>query len=740
MTLRTSLLALSVALLIPTASAVPVKFFGQDPTPPDVNNPALTPGGGAVTARADFEANYQTLSVESFEAAADGATSVNLSFAGSTGAITGTITGGEVISGTEANGRFPTAGNKFYKSPGGIDVAFNSPISSFGFYVTDVETVSAVTLTLTPNGSTPGGPNDVVVRYGGVINQGTAGQSPGEQNVLFIGFADTEALYTNINIDFPGQGTDVFGFDELAVGDVDQLLAAKSQVTVGTAQVSADPGWRLLSAPVEGVTPGALALQNLVQGVPAGNGNAQQQYPQATSNFYTSYEGGGRFDYTSASATGTEIEAGRGFWWYWYDVDIDPSNTEEGGGTSESVVLDNFALSVIGTEITTDVVRSFTDNTNNATGSPTNPNPSGPSGETLPADDDFYMIGNPFPDPFSVASISVTGGTLQDCFFAWNPSNAAGQAPTNPDSGFDGPGSYEILFASPASGGPDFAAPWQGLLAEVAETTEGGTVEFTMAVAGTDDTQTPPFYGRQSPETFVHLRLEGTSDSGARVRDEAAYVRLRGDATDTWDRYDGSKPLPPTASYAVIAPMGVRDGEAQPQAVLSLPNEAAVVSVAFLANEAGSHTISWGDLAGVPDGWTATLHDTETGARMTLAPGGSYAFDSPATGWWERFELAFSQAAVAGETAPTDAVVGLVSPNPTAGRAHVTIRLAEAGEVAVALYDALGRQVADARSAALTAGADHAVALPTAGLAPGVYVVRVEGPGLTTSRRLTVLR
>ena len=53
------------------------------------------------------------------------------------------------------------------------------------------------------------------------------------------------------------------------------------------------------------------------------------------------------------------------------------------------------------------------------------------------------------------------------------------------------------------------------------------------------------------------------------------------------------------------------------------------------------------------------------------------------------------------------------------------------------VYDALGRQVGVAHEGLLEVGR-HAVRLPVSGLAPGVYVVRVERSGMASTRRLTV--
>ena len=79
------------------------------------------------------------------------------------------------------------------------------------------------------------------------------------------------------------------------------------------------------------------------------------------------------------------------------------------------------------------------------------------------------------------------------------------------------------------------------------------------------------------------------------------------------------------------------------------------------------------------------------------------------------------------------------APNPARGRTTVSFGVAEAADVRVAVYDALGRQVAVLADAPLGAGR-HDVALETARLPAGVYVVRAVVGAEARTARLTVVR
>ena len=90
----------------------------------------------------------------------------------------------------------------------------------------------------------------------------------------------------------------------------------------------------------------------------------------------------------------------------------------------------------------------------------------------------------------------------------------------------------------------------------------------------------------------------------------------------------------------------------------------------------------------------------------------------------------------AAEAAAGGALTLSVSPNPSRGEGTVTLALPQPGEVAVALYDALGRRVAVLHEGALRAGS-HAFALDGLTLPAGLYLVRatVEREGAAGTGR-----
>ena len=95
--------------------------------------------------------------------------------------------------------------------------------------------------------------------------------------------------------------------------------------------------------------------------------------------------------------------------------------------------------------------------------------------------------------------------------------------------------------------------------------------------------------------------------------------------------------------------------------------------------------------------------------------------------------------AVTGEAAPkSNALAVRVWPNPTGGRATLSVALATPERVRVVVYDARGREVAVAHDGPAVDGQRFAV--ETAGLAPGTYAVRATSASGAAIARLTVVR
>ena len=501
------------------------------------------------------------------------------------------------------------------------------------------------------------------------------------------------------------------------------------EVNVGTLtvdktdEVADTEGWRLLSSPVidaglYGAAGTPLRVDfyaenvNLVQGVAAGTPASlyQAQFPSAGDNLFDRYLADGT--YRPAAETDDALAPGAGFFWYWYDRDIMPTD----GGDSRSYDLSNpdFSFAVTGLPIDDRVTMS--------TGGTMQP----VQLDLLVGQDGFVMLGNPYAYPYSVDAVSTSAGMLSDVFNAYDPAD----------------GTYDQITAN-ATAAPSAAntAPvWQGVSAEVSGQA-GNTVTFTAPSSGvvpTLETLQGDFRVAAQDEARVALALSGTTDGGAAVTDRAASVRFLDTATDGWDRHDGSKLDAIAATYALIAPVGTRDGAAYRQGALSLPAGDAEVTVplAFSASEAGTYTVEAQETAG----YAVRLTDLETGATADLTTG-AYTFDAQAADWTDRFALTLRAPLVDAEDGADarDLVAGPF-PNPATARARFTIEVERSQTVQVEVFDALGRRVATLHDGELAAGEARRLSLDVSRLAVGAYVVRARTGDRVETRRLTVVR
>jgi hypothetical protein len=120
---------------------------------------------------------------------------------------------------------------------------------------------------------------------------------------------------------------------------------------------------------------------------------------------------------------------------------------------------------------------------------------------------------------------------------------------------------------------------------------------------------------------------------------------------------------------------------------------------------------------------------------ITVAPAPRQA--GGATDWAVTDAQPWAEAPAASATVAAGAVVAY--PNPFAGRSTLAFTLAEASDVRLAVYDALGREVAVLVDGPVEAGA-HQAAFDASALPSGVYLYRLQAGAAAQTGRLTVVR
>jgi len=518
-------------------------------------------------------------------------------------------------------------------------------------------------------------------------------------------------------------GSDAEGKKVADVGAVElQQAAARRAITLG-----GEAGWRFLSVPLEGVSVGDLAGQNLVQGVPGA-------FPGYDANLLTGYAGEA-FNIPGDVSTG--IERGRGFFWYFFNNDK---------ATSQPLPFD---LTLSGSAPTDDITVSGLDQ-----------------------DEQWHMLGNPFDETIDLSeALNLNANGFQTTVYVWKPATAT----------------YEMISADPDAS-DDEIDPWQGFWVERSSTGAGAT-SLTIQESGTVASAAAKKQSAAPRDTLetgrVELQLVATAEGGAEIaRDEAIRLYVHPQATAGWDPWDASKPVPLTATRATLAFAGSRpSGDTTRQAQWSLPDSLAQVAEAPMRlrtsglPDGATLTLAWAErLRHVPASWEVTLIDRTAGVPVDLREQSSYEFArreaaaSPSISREDdsgqavplarrrstssdssetradrraRFALRIAPAGAVGtDRAPEPpeafALAGN-APNPFRQATTIRYELPRAAEVRLAVYDALGRRVRVLVDRKQEAGRKQ-IRFEAKELPAGVYFYRITAGSFSETRRLVVAR
>lgn len=223
----TALAALIAGSAGGSAVAAPIVFFGEDLHNSSSTRLGSTPNADAASAA--FQSRLSGAGTEDFESFSSGnVSSLSLSFPGSTGAITASLTNpsgadieiGNEPTGTDGNGRYPISGDQYLDVDGAnFLITFSSGIAAFGFFGVDIgDFGGALSLTLT---------NGIVETIDIGNTLGSGGSTDG--SVLFFGVI-TETPFTQVS--FSNSDTaDIFAFDNMTIGDIGQVVPDTPEVS-----------------------------------------------------------------------------------------------------------------------------------------------------------------------------------------------------------------------------------------------------------------------------------------------------------------------------------------------------------------------------------------------------------------------------------------------------------------------------------------------------------------------------
>ncbi len=349
------------------------------------------------------------------------------------------------------------------------------------------------------------------------------------------------------------------------------------------------------------------------------------------------------------------------------------------------------------------------------------------NGGATAADAGWNLVGNPYPAPLDYSQLQFGDLTGADraMYVQQSTGQYAGQYRSYVNGNSTNPG--------PLAVDNSFIAAGQGFFVRVSQGQTSGSITFQNYQRVTSYGQQTAFQ-RTAADARPRVRLEL---AGAGLAD-AFVAYAEAGATAGFDgEYDAAK-LP--------NPTGLNLSSATATDNLAIDGRAAFTAATVLALNvgvpaAGTYTLSAASLANLPAGLTPTLRDAATGQLTPLTAGASYRFSVSAAEatalLTNRFTLQFGTATALATTASLTASAVSVYPNPAQGRFTVLVpAVAGASQVQAELLNALG-QVVRRQSAALPA-AGATLAVETAGLAAGVYTLRLTAGASTLAKRVVL--
>ena len=225
---RFNLMAMSAVGALVLGAATPATaltvYFGENLTP----NFQVT--GAPVIARNAFHAALTGVGTETFVSYLSNTQIQTLTFAGSSGDIMGTVglgftgNGGGVYARYFGSfGTYPTSGVTLAEAREDFSITFDTPIAAFGFYATDIgDFASQLGVTL----RRPGGADTVLT-----IPHTVSARGVNSDSLLFWGVIDQANPFTSIGFSH-SNAEDLFGFDDLIIGDVGQVVDPGSGTAV----------------------------------------------------------------------------------------------------------------------------------------------------------------------------------------------------------------------------------------------------------------------------------------------------------------------------------------------------------------------------------------------------------------------------------------------------------------------------------------------------------------------------
>ncbi|MCP9290311.1 lamin tail domain-containing protein [Gracilimonas sediminicola] len=476
-------------------------------------------------------------------------------------------------------------------------------------------------------------------------------------------------------------------------------------------EITGNAGWRLLSLPIEDGTVADISDNTAVQGISGGD-NAGAD-PNLFIN--TASDGTGQNGYTTPTNVTTPWGDGLGFIIFFYD-------NSSNGSSELPIILDAF-----GTE------------------------PSGDVDVTI--SDTWTLVGNPFTSNFELDQLTgndsgegVNDGLVSPASF-WDDGIATDES-----------GSW--ITENFGSSNGEVISTWSGFFIQ---RNSGSTTQLTFPGAGkTSDVATASYFSKEKTKEFreIELLLEAPDNQV----DRSLKLYFSNQSIEGRDGFDGGKLIPLNGSpfISFINDFG-KGSELFVQDARPLNPETEQKYELALGDEGvrGTYTLSWPEMTNIPDDWSFTLTDFETGNTMNMIPGSSYEFnveavqkvrtvsvlnlaamEASAEEVNSRFSITLKTSTTTStEKADEPQTFALKQnyPNPFNPNTTIEYSVSKSATVTLTVYNVMGQQVATLVNETKPVGT-YRVSWNAADMASGIYHYRLQAGNQVMIHQMTLIK
>lgn len=466
--------------------------------------------------------------------------------------------------------------------------------------------------------------------------------------------------------------------------------------------LTGNSGFRMLSSPVSGTIFNDLLSETWTQGITGSDAGSD-----GSANVWTLDLGNQTWTELS-NMSSSSLSAGQGFLTYVFqDIDFD--------GDSDLPIT----LSVAGSSTTGDV----------AIGSI-------PSG-------DYYLAGNPYPqtidwDLLTKTNLSSSASVWNDATSAWKTWNGSTGDLTN-----------------------GLIAPYQGFWVQA----NGGTGSFTIQDADVSSTA-GSFLGRTLEDDSLYT---ARFDISMGEMTSSTYFSFTPGGLIGYDREDAPKLLPLHATprieimtFANEIPLKINSLPFEIENTVSVPLEIMILDVEgeHFISRSGNVQLSW-EINDLSSYVITKIVDNLTGEIIDLSSSissGQYTFQVEDIGNFPfqsnmvngtypvlgnpRFQIIFEQGVVDNDkekTLPDSFTINRIYPNPFNPSVTIDYHLMNDSDINISVYDLKGAIVDRLFKGKMVSG-NHQVEWVPTNISSGIYIVRMESPGILINKKITLLK